>query len=367
MHLPPAFSLGRVSGVLVAGLALVAALRWAAPVFIPLLLGALFSYALSPLVDQLQRLRVPRGLAAAVLVAAVVGGLGSSAYALGDEAAALVEALPRAAQKVRETLRERRSHQETALDKVQQAASQLEQAAQEGAASRPPTAPRGVTRVQIEKPRFDVKEYLWTGTIGLFAAAGQAMVVIFITFFLLAAGDTFKRKLVRIAGPTMSRKRITVQMLDEIDGQIQRYLWVQVATSVAVGLATWGAYAALGIDNSALWGVIAAVLNLVPYAGAIFVTGASALVAFLQFASVDMALAVAGASAAIHVVCGYLLTPWLTSRTSRLNAVAVFVGVLAFGWLWGAWGLLLGVPALMIVKAVCDRVDELQPIGELLG
>ena len=87
----------------------------------------------------------------------------------------------------------------------------------------------------------------------------------------------------------------------------------------------------------------------------------------MQFGSVDMALAVGGAALLIHVVSGNLLTPWLTSRTNRLNPVTVFVGVLAFGWLWGLWGLLLGVPILTTVKAVCDHVDDLQPIGELLG
>jgi len=80
-----------------------------------------------------------------------------------------------------------------------------------------------------------------------------------------------------------------------------------------------------------------------------------------------MALLVGGTSFVIHSIVGYLLLPWLTSRTSRMNAVTVFVGVLAWGWLWGLWGLLLGVPILMIVKAVCDRVDDLKPVGELLG
>jgi predicted PurR-regulated permease PerM len=101
--------------------------------------------------------------------------------------------------------------------------------------------------------------------------------------------------------------------------------------------------------------------------GAILVTAAAALVAFLQFGQVNMALWVGGASMAIHMVQGNLLTPWLTSQASRMNPVAVFVGVLAWGWLWGVWGLLLGIPILMAVKAVCDRVDDLKPVGELLG
>ena len=108
-------------------------------------------------------------------------------------------------------------------------------------------------------------------------------------------------------------------------------------------------------------------LNLVPYLGSIIITGGLALVGLLQFGTPGMALLVGGVSLAIHGVSGQLVTPWLTSRNSRLNPVAVFVGMLAWGWLWGLWGLLLGVPLLMVVKAVCDRVDELGSIGELLG
>jgi predicted PurR-regulated permease PerM len=94
---------------------------------------------------------------------------------------------------------------------------------------------------------------------------------------------------------------------------------------------------------------------------------ATAIAAYLQFGDFDLALLVASISLIVHAISGNLLTPWLTSRTNRMNPVAVFVGVLAFGWLWGVWGLLLGVPILLMVKAVCDHVDDLKPIGDLLG
>jgi predicted PurR-regulated permease PerM len=183
----------------------------------------------------------------------------------------------------------------------------------------------------------------------------------------MLSGDTFRRKLVKLAGPTLSSKKITLQALHEVTGQIQRYLQVQLLTSLLVGLLTWGALAALKLDNAPVWGVIAGVLNLVPYVGSLVTASASGLVGFLQFGSLNMALAVGGVSLLIHTLVGNLLTPWLTSRASRLSPVAVFVGLLAWGWLWGVWGLLLGVPILMIVKSVCDRVDDLKPIGEFLG
>jgi predicted PurR-regulated permease PerM len=136
---------------------------------------------------------------------------------------------------------------------------------------------------------------------------------------------------------------------------------------VIVGAATGLAYWAIGVDHAAVWGVLAMVLNFIPYIGSIVLTGASGMAGFVQFGSVDMGLLVGATSIALHTLSGNLLTPWLTSRTSQINPVVVFVGVLAFGWLWGVWGLLLGTPVLLMAKAVCDRVDDFKPLGELLG
>jgi predicted PurR-regulated permease PerM len=342
------------------------ALHEARAVFIPCLLGLTLSYALSPVVDRLAHWRLPRAAGAALLLLAMAGGMGWTAYSLSDDATVLVESLPAATQKVRDAVRARRGQAESAMEKVQRAAAQLEQAAQEGAAAAPPAA-RGVTRVSIERTHFDIKDYLWTGTLGAVATVGQAVMVVFIAFFLLASGSSFRRKMVRIAGPTFAQKRITVQVLDEITDQIRRYLLVQVFTSGLVGVATWLAFLAIGMEHAAVWGVVACVLNFVPYVGSIVIAAGSALVAFVQFGDFDSVLLVAGTALLIHTLSGNLLTPWLTSRTNRMNAVAVFVGVLAFGWLWGLWGLLLGVPVLTAVKAVCDRIEDLKPIGELLG
>ena len=341
-------------------------LHWAAAVVIPLLLGLMFSYALSPAVDALERWRVPRWIGAALMVLAVVGGFGWTGYSLADDTAEFFETLPNAAQKLRQLLKDNQSTREGALGRMQKAGTQLEQAADENASTTPATG-KGVTQVQIVRARFNIQDYLWTGTLGLVGFAGQALIVCLLTYFLIASGSSFRRKMVHIAGPTFSQKKITVQALDEINEQIQRYLLVQVLISAVTGLATWLAFLWLGLENAAVWGIAAAVLNLVPYIGPLVVSAASALVALLQFGTLEMALLVAGVSVVIHVVSGYMLTPWLTSRASRLSPVAVFVGVLVWGWLWGIWGLLLGVPILMIVKAVCDRVDGLKPVGELLG
>ncbi len=346
-------------------LAVLVTLQWASAFFIPLMLGFMLSYALSPVINVLERRRIPRAISSAVLLIAILGGLGASAWAFSDDANQLIESLPEAAEKLNDAVRAFGGGGTTPLETMQVAASKLEQAAEEAGAAA--ATGRGVQRVVIERARFRIRDHLWSGTMGLVSFAGQTALVTFLTYFLLISGDTFRRKLVKITGPSMANKKITVQTLDEITAQIQRYLLVQLLASVLVGVATGLAFWALGFKHATVWGFAAAFLNLVPYIGSVVVTGAAALVAFMQFGEVRMALVIAGTSLVIHTLIGNLLTPWLTSRASSMNPVAVFVAVLFWGWLWGVWGLLLGIPILMIVKAVCDRVDDLKPVGELLG
>ena len=339
-------------------------LHWAKAVFVPLMLGLIFSYALSPIVNWLEARRVPRSVGAGVLLLSIIFSIGSAGYALSDEAGKIVNSLPAAAQKFRQAINARQDRSDNALDTVQKAAAQIEQAARENAGT---VNNRGALRVVVEPSRFNITDYLWTGTLGLITVVGQFTVVVFLSYFLMLSGNTFRRKLIKLTGPRLSSKKITLQALDEITGQIQRYLQVQLFTSALVGLLTGVALAAIGLENAAVWGVVAAILNLVPYVGSLVTAAATALVGFLQFGSLNMALAVGGISLVIHTIIGNLVTPWLTSRASRMNPVAVFVGLLAWGWLWGVWGLLLGVPILMIVKAVCDRVEDFKPVSEFLG
>jgi predicted PurR-regulated permease PerM len=251
------------------------------------------------------------------------------------------------------------------MEKMQKAASEIERGAAEGNSDLQPD--RDVAKVQIEKPRFNVKDYLLPGSLGLATAAAKITMVLFIAFFLLASGDHFRRKMVKLAGPTLSKKKLTLRALDEIDLCIQRYLLVQVFTSALVGIATWLAFLWIGVEHAAVWGVVTFVFNFIPYLGSIIASGAAMLAGFVQFGSFEMALLIGGVELLINTVEGYVLTPWLTSRAGRMNPVAVFAGVLAWGWLWGIWGLFLGVPILMVIKVICDRVDDFKAVGELLG
>jgi len=364
LHMP--VDVRSASLVMLAVLGSVFALHWAAAVFIPLMVSLLLTYALSPLVDLLQSWKVSRWLGSAVILLALGGAMGWAGYSLSGSAQTLVDALPVAAQKLRLAIRgDGRAKDPSTLDTVQKAAAQIEQAAEENSAK--VAARKGVARVVIERPAFNVRDYLWSGTVGLIAAVGQITLIAFLTYFALGSGDTFRRKLVKITGPSLQKKKITVHVLDEITKNIERYLLVQILTSALVGIATGLAFWTIGLESAAVWGIVAGVTNLIPYIGSVIVMATAGLVAFLQFNSVQMALLVGGSSLLIHTLVGNLLVPFLTSRTSRMNPVAVFVGVIFWGWLWGVWGLLLGIPIMMVAKAICDHVEDLQPLGELLG
>ena len=368
---PLAPRVGLPSGALIvlAVLASLFALSWASAVVVPVLLGVTFSYALTPVVNRLVRWRIPRAGASALLLIAIVGGVGSVGWSISDDAAAMLEKLPDVAQKLRRELVQQRGQAAgaaAAIAQVQKAAAEIEKAAAAPVQSGLPTAGR-ITRVQIEPPSFNVRDYLWTGTLGLLAGVSYAAVVLLVTFFLLASGDAFRRKMVRIAGPSLGPRRLALSALDEIDDQIQRYLLVQLITSALVGVAVWLSFWWLGLEYAPVWGALAFVLNFIPYVGNVVLTGAAALFAFVQFGSLQMALLVGGAALLINSIESHFLTPWMTVRSSRLNSVAVFVGVLTWGWLWGLGGLFLGVPILIAIKAVCDRVDDFKAIGELLG
>jgi predicted PurR-regulated permease PerM len=331
---------------------------------IPIVLGVLISYALEPPVAGLTRLRIPRPIAAAIVLIAIVGAGGRLIYSLRGEASEIVEQLPQAARRLRQTLENGRPR-DSAIQQVQKAANELEKAAT--AAAPPPVERSGVQRVQVEDPPFNIGDYLVWGSLSLATAVGQMVLVLFLVYFLLASGDLYRRKLVKIAGPSFSKKKITVQILLEIDRQIEMFLAVQAFTSILVAVATWLAFRRLGLQQAAVWGIVAGVMNSIPYFGPVIVTGGTALVAFLQFGTIRMALIVAGVSLVITSLEGMLLTPWLTSRAARMNAVAIFVGLLFWGWVWNAWGLLLAVPMLMVIKAICDHVDDFKNVAEMIG
>jgi predicted PurR-regulated permease PerM len=192
-------------------------------------------------------------------------------------------------------------------------------------------------------------------------------IVVFLTYFLLISGQHFKRRLVELAGPRLERQRITVNVLDEISEQIQRYLLVQVFTGAIVAAATWLALTWASVEQAAVWSILAGVFNSIPYFGPVIVSGGLFGVAFLQFNQPLIALEISLLALAITSLEGWVLLPLLLGRVERMNVVVVFVGVLVWTWIWGAWGTVLAVPMMAAIKSVADRVEPLKPVGRLLA
>jgi len=340
-------------------------LRYAEEVLVPIVLAVLISYALWPIVNWLERMKLPRTIAAALVLIATTGALGWTAYTVRFQAYNLIDQIPDATRLVRRELLRGRSGAST-MTKVQEAATAMQQTAEQAGGPDPATA-RGVMRVQIEEPAFDARKYVRWGSMGIVGLMGQIVLIFFLVFFLLQSGDLFKRKLVKIAGPTLSRKKVTLELLDEINHQIGGFLFVRVVTSVAVALVTWLALRWLGVDNAGVWGIAAGVLNSIPYFGPFIVSGALFVVGMVQFREMSQAIWVASVAMVITSLEGWLLTPALQGRVARMNEVAVFIGLLFWSWVWGFWGAILAVPMMVVVKAICDHVEDLQPVGEMLG
>jgi len=353
----------------IGALAVILVLQYAQSVLVPIVLGVLISYGLAPFVNALQRLRIPRAFGAGIAVGLLVGGIGLGIYTLSDQAMAIVSDIPTAAQRVREQVRAHRRTNGGALEKVQRAATEIDRAAQEAASTTPaqaPGRPAGVQQVEVVEP-FRPSDYLWSGSVGLLGFTAQFLVVLFLVYFFLVTGDLYKRKLVKIGGTTLSEKKITVQILDEINVQIENFMRVQVFTSFLVSVATGIALWWLGVDHPVVWGLLAGIFNSIPYLGPVLVTAGLGVVSFMQFDDLLRTAYVCGVAFAITSLEGFLLTPMLMGRAAQMNPVAIFIGLLFWSWIWGIWGTVLAVPMLMMIKAICDHIEDLQPVGELLG
>jgi predicted PurR-regulated permease PerM len=343
-------------------LAIVTMLWWGQAVLIPVVLSILISYALEPFVARLGAHRVGRALAVPLLLTALIAIGGAGAYLLRGEAVAFLGRLPEAAHTISQAIQGATRDTPGTMAKVQQAARELETAARNATKK---NAQDGVTPVRIEEPTFKWSDWMWQGSYGAAELAAQMFVVLCLVYYLLMAGDMYKRKLVHMV-PTLSEKKVTVEILGEIDRQIERFLLARVVISLAVGVAIWLSFHLLGVEEAGVWGVLAAVLFAIPIVGPTVVVVAAALAAFVQFGSIGMTMAVGGLCVVIGALEGNVLTPWLMSRAGEMNAVATFVSLLFWGWIWGIWGLLLAVPITAAVKAVCERVPELHPVAELL-
>jgi predicted PurR-regulated permease PerM len=341
------------------------ALQWAEKFFIPLLLGIIIAYTLNPLVVWLERIKIPRVVGTSIVMLVVLCGGAFVTISLRGQIQTILDQLPAAASKLSVSLRSMREGQPNTIQKVQAAARELDKATSQAAdIHSEPKQP--ATHIVIDQPSFKLGDFLMAGSMGMFGFISQLAMVVILVFFLLLAGDTFKRKLVRLTGPSLSDKKITVHILDDIDVSIQSYMFTLLVANVLLALLTWAAFRWIGLDNAGGWAIAAGVLHVIPYLGPALIAVATGMVGFMQFESFWMALVVSGSSLAIATFVGIFVVTWMTGQIAKMNAVAVFIALLFWGWLWGVWGLLLAIPIIGIVKVVSQHIEELHPVAELL-
>jgi len=355
---------------ILATIAVIASLYLARSFFAPVVLAVLLSYALYPVVSFMRhRLFVPRALGAALIVMGIVTASGYGVIALQEQAVELIDKVPAAIRKFNQS-NPARSADTSVIDKLREAAVEIEKAADQAVVQTGVEEAAEVAvqpTVVLSEGRGKYVDFLLDGSLGVLVFAAQVLTVLLLVFFILASGKLYRQKAVRTSGASLGEKKVTLQILDEINDQIRRFFFVMLVGAIFVGIVTYASFWWLEVEGALLWGVIAGVSSVVPYVGPAFVFIASGLTAFLQFGVLTDALLVASVSLVITSVQGSLLTPWMTSRAVSLNAVAIFVSLLFWGWLWGPIGLVVATPIQMIIKTICDHIENLQPVGEFLG
>ena len=325
-------------------------LYFAAPVLMPIAVAVLFNLLLAPAVRLLARLRIPQPLGAALVLALGLGLFAGAVSLLADPAREWMQKAPDSFYQVETKLRSLKEP----IEKIQQASSQIEQATQLG--DKQPTQ-----KVEIERP--GLTQALLAGTPEVLASTG---IVIVLLYFLLASGDSIRRKVVSVI-PLLQDKKRAVEIMRGIERDISYYLLTVTFINLVLGIIVTLVLTALGVPNPLLWGAMIALFNYAPYIGAAAGIVILAAVGLLSFDTLPQALLVPGFFLVLTVLEGQLITPMILGRRLLLSPVAIFITMVIWGWLWGVTGALIAVPLLASIKIICENFEPLQPVAEFLS
>lgn len=359
-------------------------MKFGQPFLVPVIVAVLLFYALVLPVDALERLRIPRAVGAAVVVLALIAATSLTMYAVWSQLDRIADAVPRAVAELKVRWGRMKTDHDSTLSKIQGSAAAVQRAISEElpaavpASAQPGAQPTAQTvaakgRATPAAPAVPlsssgtVERVFWSGTVTALELLSTLAATYLLAYFLLVDGDHFRRRWVSFVGTALSTKRVTVQALDAIDVSIRRYLAMLVVTNTALGILTFFVLRIVGVDDAAGWGVLAALLHVIPYFGPILVAGGVFVTALHQLGDLQSALYAALSTVVVSIVIGTFVQTWMTARVVRMNASVVFVSILLFGSMWGGVGLLLAVPIAVIIKVVFGAVPSLNPIARLLG
>jgi len=350
---PRGFSAFAVTGLFV--LAAFYTLYFCRSLLLPLVLAGLLSLLLSPAVRGLKRVHVPEPLGAGLVLLTVLGGVGFGIYQLSGPAVDWIQRAPQSLRAAEVKLRDLRR----SVQRLGRATEQVERLAEVSSSSgqRPPAVSVAVQSTPT------LRERLFSQATDLIT---DAAVMLILLYFLLASGDLFLRKLIRVL-PRLEDRRRAVEIARQVERDISSYLGTVTMINLGLGAAVAIVFALIGVPNALLWGAMVTFTNFVPYLGPAINYVTFILIGLLTFDTVPRMLAPAGLFLVLNVLEAYLITPMVLGKRLTLNPVMLFVGLTFWGWLWGIVGAILAVPILVVFKIFCDHLEPLAPIGEFLG
>jgi predicted PurR-regulated permease PerM len=322
---------------------------------LPLVMALLLSLLLSPLVRGLRRLGIPETVGAGLVLVALLAALFAGLYGLSGPAADWMQRAPQSLRSAQVKLRDL----QRSVQRLGRATEQVERIAGVSPAPGPRQPPVAVA-VQSTP---SLRERLFSEATDLLSGA---VVMFVLLYFLLASGDLFLRKLIRVL-PRLEDKRRAVDIARQVEEEISAYLSTVTMINLGLGAAVAVSFALIGVPNPFLWGAMVAVVNFVPYLGPAIDYGVFIMVGVLTFNTLPRMLLPAGIFLVLNLIEAYLLTPLILGRRLTLNPVVVFLGLTFWGWMWGVAGAILAVPIIVVFKIFCDRIEPLAPIGEFLG
>ncbi len=349
---------------ILATLSLIAALQFSYAFTVPLISAILLHYALGKPVNWLEHVGLPRSIGAALVMCAALAVAGSLFYGLWGQAENLLESLPRSAKRISNDFVKMRQAPGGTLRKVGEAAAAVTDMVNGQPASAKPKAAPPATPVAAPEV---VNTYLIKGSVSALGSLATAAGIILLAYFLLTAGDHFRRRIVKAAGKRLADRRITVETLDGINQAIQRYLGMLVVTNVILGILTSIVLVMLGVENAAAWGLMAALFHTIPYFGPLAIAFGVFVSSFEQIGTLSGAATAALSTLAVAAIVGTAAQAWMASRIARMNSTATFVALLFFGWLWGTAGLFLAIPIAVICKVIVDKLPGTTVVSELMS
>jgi predicted PurR-regulated permease PerM len=353
---------------------------------IPLTAGLMLALLVLPLTNLLTRWLRHRLIATVATLMIVLAVLGLAAAAFGDQLARVAGRAPEMISLVAQQVSDTDPGADSVLQRVRESFRELDRAAERIAGIKPLIQPGrskaaaakaaqlAASAAAASEPQVSIsqsasvalRETAVSGSGALVRLAGDLTIILFIAFFVLVGGAPLATRFLDLWSERPGLRLRAEHAANECVRQIRIYGGVLLVTNTVVGLAVWAAFSATGLPDAAGWGITAAVLHVVPYLGMALLTGLGAAEAFLAHGTLGAALGMAGFIVLLSTLIGTVVTAWLQGRAAKMNAAAVFIGVVFWGALWGVWGLLLGPALVVLLKVVAEHTRPGQRLAHLM-